>query len=167
VVTNQPVSNVDRFFFPAASTANNITNSPGSVINIDVNNVRIIKRDRVIPPIRRDLTTSTTALPNTKKIGLLGDRERVAQSCEAGENKLTATGRGGLPTNANEPLGGDVVWRDPRTIGNQNTAKISDAEAKLPPPAIGWAMDSQGRIALLAAKSGVAPIGLKVSCPPQ
>ncbi len=168
VATNQPVDTVDRFFFPAISAATNTnTRSPGSVINIDVNNVRIINRERVIPPVRKDLTTSidTTVLPNIKRIGLLRERDRVIQACEAGDNKLTVTGRGGLPTNANDPLGSDTVWQDPRAIGGQNTAKISDAEAKLPPPAIGWAMDGRGKVALLAAKSGAAAIGIKAGCP--
>jgi filamentous hemagglutinin family protein len=169
VATNQSVSTVDRFFFPTANAATNNSTSPGSVINIDVNNVRIINRDKPIPPLNQDVTpTNTTVLPNSKRVGLLSDRERVAQSCEAGENKLSSTGRGGLPTNASDPLSGDVIWRDPRSAsGGQNTAKISDAEAKLPPPAIGWAMDSQGKIALLAAKSGEISIGTKISCPRQ
>ncbi len=164
VATNQPVNNVDRFFFPTVgATANNST-SPGSVINIDVNNVRIINRVRTIPPLSKDVTpTDTTVLPNSKRVGLLSDREQVAQSCEAGENKLSSTGRGGLPTNANDPLSGDVIWRDPRSAGGQNTAKISGAQ--LPPPAIGWAMDSQGKVALLAAKSGDISIGARISCP--
>jgi filamentous hemagglutinin family protein len=169
VANNQPVNTVDRFFFPTANAAtnNNNSTSPGSVINIDVNNVRIINRDRPIPPLSQDVTpTNTTVLPNSKRVGLLKDRELLAQSCEAGENRLSATGRGGLPTDASDPLSGDVIWRDPRsTAGGQNTAKISDAEAKLPPPAIGWAMDTQGKIALLAAKSGEISINTKISCP--
>jgi filamentous hemagglutinin family protein len=176
VANNQPVNTVDRFFFPTANAAtNNNSTSPGSVINIDVNNVRIINRARPIPPLSQDVTpTNTTVLPNSKRVGLLKDRELLAQSCEAGENRLSATGRGGLPTNASDPLSGDVIWRDPRsTAGGQNTAKVSDAEAKLPPPAIGWAMDTQGKVMLLAAKSGeisIAPlapsaIGTKISCP--
>ena len=168
VATSQPVNTVDRFFFPAANdTANNST-SPGSVINIDVNNVRIINRVSTIPPLSRDVTasTDTTVLPIGKRVRLLKDREQVALSCEAGENKLSSTGRGGLPTNASDPLSGHVIWRDPRSAnGGQNTAKISDAEAKLPPPAIGWAMNSQGKIALLAARSGDISIEAKISCP--
>jgi hypothetical protein len=167
VVTNQPVSTVDRFFFPTVSDGNNNSTSPGSVINIDVNNVRIINRERTIPPLSQDVTpTNTTVLPNSKRVGLLSDRERVAQSCEAGENKLSSTGRGGLPTNASDPLSGDVIWQDPRSAaGGRNTAKISDAEAKLPPPAIGWAMDAQGKVALLAATYGDISIRAKISCP--
>jgi filamentous hemagglutinin family protein len=168
VATNQPVNTVDRFFFPTANGSLNNSTSPGSVINIDVNNVRIINRVRTIPPLSKDVTapTDTTILPIGKRVRLLKDREQVAQSCEAGENKLSSTGRGGLPTNASDPLSGDVIWRDPRSAaGGQNTAKISEAEAKLPPPAIGWAMDSQGKIALLAAKSGDISIEAKISCP--
>jgi filamentous hemagglutinin family protein len=168
VANNQPVNTVDRFFFPTASAAASNSTSPGSIINIDVNNVRIINRVRTIPPLSKDVTPTdtSTVLPNSKRVGLLRDRERVAQSCEAGENKLSSTGRGGLPTNASDPLSGDVIWQDPRSAsGGQNTAKISNAEAQLPPPAIGWAMDSQGKIALLAAKSGEVSIGAKISCP--
>jgi filamentous hemagglutinin family protein len=167
VANNQPVNTVDRFFFPTANAAANNSTSPGSVINIDVNNVRIINRVRTIPPLSRDVTpTETTVLPNSKRVGLLKDRELVAKSCEAGENKLSSTGRGGLPTNASDPLSGDVIWRDSRAAGgSQNTAKISAAEAKLPPPAIGWTMDGQGKIALLAAKSGDILIEPKISCP--
>ncbi len=169
VATNQPVNTVNRFFFPTANGTASSTTSPGSIINIDVNNVRIINRERTILPLSKDVTapTDTTVLPNSKRARLLKDREQVVQSCEAGENKLSSTGRGGLPTNANDPLSGDVVWRDPRSIGSQSTAKISDAEAKLPPPAIGWAMDSQGKVALLAAKSGEILIGTNISCSRQ
>jgi filamentous hemagglutinin family protein len=168
VVTNQPVGTVDRFFFPAADVTTNNATSPGSVINIDVNNVRITNRERTIPPLSRDVTPTdtTTIFPNSRRIGLRRDRELVAQSCEAGENKLSATGRGGLPTNASDPLSSDVIWQDPRSVtGGQNTAKISAAEAQLPPPAIGWAMDSQGRIALLAANSRDILIDTKINCP--
>jgi filamentous hemagglutinin family protein len=177
VATNQPVNTVNRFFFPNADGSTNNSTSPGSVINIDVNNVRIINRVRTIPPLSKDVTAATdatdpTVLLNSRRVRLLKDREQVVQSCEAGENKLSSTGRGGLPTNANDPLSGDVIWRDPRSVGSQNTAKISDAEAKLPPPAIGWAMNSHGKVTLLAAKSGeilIAPlapsaIDTKISC---
>jgi filamentous hemagglutinin family protein len=166
VATNQPVNTVNRFFFPTANGTASNTTSPGSVINIDVNNVRIINRVRTIPPLSKDVTaaTDTTVLPTSKRVRLLKDREQVVQSCEAGENKLSSTGRGGLPTNASDLLSGDVVWRDPRSVGSQSTAKISDAEAKLPPPAIGWAMDAQGKVALLAAKSGEISIDTKISC---
>ncbi len=168
VANNQPVNTVDRFFFPTANADNNST-SPGSVINIDVNNVRIINRVRTIPPLSKDVTPTDTnntnnALPNSKRIGLLSNREQVAQSCEAGENKLSSTGRGGLPTNASDPLNSDVIWRDPRSAGSSNTAKLSNAAVQLPPPAIGWAMDSQGRVALLAAKSSAISIGNRL-CP--
>jgi filamentous hemagglutinin family protein len=171
VTTNQPVNTVNRFFFPTANGATNNSTSPGSVINIDVNNVRIINRLRTIPPLSKDVTAptapaDTTVLSSSKRVRLLKDREQVAQSCEAGENKLSLTGRGGIPINASGPLGGDVVWRDPRSVaGGQITAKISDAEAKLPPPAIGWTMDSQGKVALLAAQFGDISIGTKISCP--
>jgi filamentous hemagglutinin family protein len=167
VATNQPVNTVNQFFFPNADGATNNSTSPGSVINIDVNNVRIINRVRTIPPLSKDVTAANdpTVLPNNRRVRLLKDREQVVQSCEAGENKLSSTGRGGLPTNASDPLSGDVIWQDPRSVtGGQDTAKISKIEAKLPPPAIGWAMNSQGKIALLAAKSGEILIGTKISC---
>jgi filamentous hemagglutinin family protein len=166
VANNQSVNTVDRFFFPTASAVTNTSTSPGSVINIDVNNVRITNRVRTIPPLSKDVTPTDTTLPNSKRVGLLKDRERVTQSCEAGENKLSSTGRGGLPTNASDPLSSDVIWQDPRSVsGGQNTAKISSSEAQFPPPAIGWAMDNQGKVALFAAKSGEISIGAKISCP--
>lgn len=170
VVTTQPVGDVDRFFFPTTSATANSSTSPGSVINIDVSNVRIINRVRTIPPLSKDVTapadtTDPTAVTNSRRVRLIKDREQVVQSCEAGENKLSSTGRGGLPANASEPLSGDVIWQDPRSAsGGQSIVKISDAEAKLPPPAVGWTIDSRGKVALLAAKSADVLIEPKISC---
>ncbi len=174
VTTNQPVSNVNPFFFQNAT-------SSGSAINIDVSNVRIFNRERITPAVigfkepnarTEEAPTTTTAennpLPRARRIGLRSrDSSLVAQSCESGNSKLVITGRGGVPSNANNSLDSDVVWQDLRTNNSLATTTVSSVKPLLPPPAIGWAMNNQGRIALLAAGSGEAPISPKVSCPAQ
>jgi filamentous hemagglutinin family protein len=173
VTTNQPVGSVNPFFFQNAT-------SSGSVINIDTTNVQIFNRERISPAVIRfkepnarieeaptALIGETNPLPLARRIGLRPrESNLVNQACESGDSKLVITGRGGVPSNANNSLGSDVVWQDPRTTNNLVTT-IKNIEPLLPPPAIGWAMNNQGRIALLAAGSGEAPIGLKVSCPSQ
>jgi filamentous hemagglutinin family protein len=173
VTTNQPVGRTNPFFFQNAT-------SLGSVINIDTRNVRIFNRERITPTVIRfkepnarteeaptTTTTENNPLPRARRIGLRPrDSSLVAQACESGNSKLVITGRGGVPSNANDSLGSDVVWQDPRTT-NSLAATTKNIEPVLPPPAIGWAMNNQGRIALLAAGSGEAAIAPKVSCPPQ
>jgi filamentous hemagglutinin family protein len=171
VTTNQPVGSVNPFFFPNATSA-------GSVINIDVTNVRIFNRESITsatirfkePNARTEEAPAATAaennpLPRARRIGLRrSDRGLVAQACESGNSKLALTGRGGIPSNANDSLGSDTVWQDPRTTNNLVATITNNIEPLLPPPAIDWAMDNHGKIALIAARSGSAAIGLRVGC---
>jgi filamentous hemagglutinin family protein len=174
-VTSTPARNntVNTFFF------NNATSS-GSVINIDANNVRIFNRVPVPEtgyrePIAQSSTgndTSTTtiddnALPRTRRISrLTNEPDQVVQACEEGDRKLTITGRGGIPTNANEILGSDVIWQDPRATSEVTTTPSNNSTAisKLPPPAIGWVTDDQGNVVLLGANSSGVPTGNPASC---
>jgi filamentous hemagglutinin family protein len=174
VTTNQPVGNVNPFFFQNAT-------SQGSVINIDVSNVRISNRERITPAVIRfkepnarteeapsTATADNNPLPRARRIGLRArDNSLVAQACESGDSKLVIAGRGGVPSNANDSLGSDVVWQDPRTNNSLTTTTVNNIEPLLPPPAIGWTVNNQGKIVLLAAGSGEPPISLKASCSPQ
>jgi filamentous hemagglutinin family protein len=174
VASSPPTRNiVNTFFF------NNATSS-GGVINIDANNVRIFNRTptNFREPIAQSATgndTSTTtlddsALPRTRRISRLANEpDQVVQACEEGDRKLTITGRGGIPTNANEILGSDVIWQDSRSTNNVTTApsNTSTAISKLPPPAIGWETDNQGNVVLLAANSSGVPTGNPATCPPR
>ncbi len=175
VATSQPVGNVNTFFFGNATTK-------GSNINIDANNVRIVNRspNEPAPPIRfrepitqpvtpGELGSNSTINLRARRVALLAnDRQRIVQACDAGNSKLTITGRGGLPPNANEPLGSDVVWRDPRVASGQPVTQNNSTPppSKFPPPAVGWILDQQGNVALLAAQSADTSIGAKAICPP-
>ncbi len=92
---------------------------------------------------------------------------QISQTCGASTraNKLTVTGRGGLPPNADDPLTSDVVWQDTRDTNSQ-PAVISAPNnfATLPPPAVGWVFDGKGKVTLIAAGTQTQT-GTSVACP--
>jgi filamentous hemagglutinin family protein len=189
VTTNQAVGNVNTFFF------DNVT-SRGSTINADAENVNIFNRPNgSAPPVRflepiipintqsgeqsntqlsedSSTTSKTVANGNTsvrsRRLPLLTyDRTRIVQACESGESKLAITGRGGFPSDANDPLNSDVVWRDPRIVKDQPLVDSNVLPtSKFPLPAIGLGANQQGQMMILAANSERVPIRENISCPP-
>jgi large exoprotein involved in heme utilization and adhesion len=107
----------------------------------------------------------STELPNVTTDA----SNQISQVCSASnrQNKLTVTGRGGLPPNANDPLTSDVVWQDARTASPQPVASSAKTNpAKLAAPAIGWVFDGKGKVTLVAAGTQGQPTGTSVVCPP-
>jgi filamentous hemagglutinin family protein len=92
---------------------------------------------------------------------------QISQVCSANnrQNKLTVTGRGGLPPNANDPLTGDVIWQDLRTVSSQTVVTSAKIDPALVPPAIGWIFDGKGKVSLVAATTQGQPTGTSVACP--
>jgi filamentous hemagglutinin family protein len=85
--------------------------------------------------------------------------QQIAQTCSPQQtsNNLYLTGRGGHPPNATDPGNSDVVWVDPRTP--QSTKPQPPATPVLAStiqPAVGWSIDAQGQVSLLAAPA--APV---------
>jgi filamentous hemagglutinin family protein len=105
----------------------------------------------------------TTELPNATTDA----SNQISQTCSANnrQNKLTVTGRGGLPPNANEPLTSDVVWQDARAAGSQPAVSSTPTPAKLAPPAVGWVFDGKGKVTLIAAGNEGQPTKTSVVCP--
>jgi filamentous hemagglutinin family protein len=106
----------------------------------------------------------STELPNVTTDA----SNQISQVCSASnrQNKLTVTGRGGLPPNANDPLTSDVVWQDARAAGGQPVASSATTNpAKLVPPAVGWVFDGKGKVILVAATTQGQPTGTSVVCP--
>lgn len=95
--------------------------------------------------------------PTTQISQVCGDSNR--------QNKLTLTGRGGLPPVANDPLVGDAIWQDDRAIAATTMAKNVTTPVKLVPPAIGLIYDGKGRVALVAAGAQQQPIVTRAACP--
>jgi filamentous hemagglutinin family protein len=94
--------------------------------------------------------------------------KQISQVCSATnrQNKLTVTGRGGLPPTANDPLTSDVIWQDARAASSQPVASSATTNpVKLAPPAVGWIFDSKGKVTLVAAKTAEQPTGTSVVCP--
>jgi filamentous hemagglutinin family protein len=93
--------------------------------------------------------------------------KQISQVCNASnrQNKLTVTGRGGLPPNANDPLVSDVIWLDARTTTSPEAVSQTIAPVKLTPPAVGWIFDSQGKVTLVAATNPGQPTKTTVVCP--
>jgi filamentous hemagglutinin family protein len=94
--------------------------------------------------------------------------KQISQTCSASnrQNKLTVTGRGGLPPTASDPLVGDVIWLDARAIEDQ--PKLNNGNQQTQPldsPAIGWTFDGQGKVTLVAASSPGQPTTANVVCP--
>jgi filamentous hemagglutinin family protein len=107
----------------------------------------------------------STELPNVTTDA----SNQISQVCGAStrQNKLTVTGRGGLPPNANDPLTSDVVWQDARAASSQPAASSTTINpVKLAPPAVGWVFDGKGKVTLIAAGSqGQPTTGTSVVCP--
>jgi filamentous hemagglutinin family protein len=106
----------------------------------------------------------STELPNTTTDA----SNQISQVCSANnrQNKLTVTGRGGLPPNANDPLTSDVVWQDARAASSQPAvSSATNNSATLPPPAVGWVFDGKGKVTLVAAVTPGQPTGTRVVCP--
>jgi filamentous hemagglutinin family protein len=93
---------------------------------------------------------------------------QISQVCGANsrQNKLTVTGRGGLPPTANDPLTSDVIWQDARAASPQPVASSAKTNlAKLAAPAVGWVFDGKGKVTLVAAGTQEQPTGTSVVCP--
>jgi filamentous hemagglutinin family protein len=106
----------------------------------------------------------STQLPNTTTDA----SNQISQVCSANtsQNKLTVTGRGGLPPTANDPLTSDVVWQDARAASSQPALSSATTNpVKLAPPAVGWVFDGKGKVTLVAAGAGAQPTGSRVVCP--
>jgi filamentous hemagglutinin family protein len=95
--------------------------------------------------------------------------KQISQSCGGSnrQNKLTVTGRGGLPANANDLLTADVLWQDPAVADTQKVASNVPTTQNLAPPAVGFVFDGKGRVTLVAAGTSGQPTGTKISCPPE
>jgi filamentous hemagglutinin family protein len=105
----------------------------------------------------------STELPNVTTDA----SNQISQACSASnrQNKLTVTGRGGLPPNANDPLTSDVVWQDARAARSQPAAVATTNPARLTPPAVSWVFDGKGKVTLVAASTQGQPTGTSVICP--
>jgi filamentous hemagglutinin family protein len=91
---------------------------------------------------------------------------QISQACGASqrENKFYITGRGGLPPTARDPLESEAVWQDARAVTTK-PAPTANQIQYFPQPAIGWRLDKNGRVNLIAAQTGVGAAGTKVVCP--
>jgi filamentous hemagglutinin family protein len=105
----------------------------------------------------------STELPNATTDA----SNQISQVCSASnrQNKLTVTGRGGLPPNANDPLTSDVIWQDARAVSTPLTANRDKIPVKLAPPAVGWVFNRNGKVTLVAAANQGQPTGTSVICP--
>jgi filamentous hemagglutinin family protein len=105
----------------------------------------------------------STVLPNVPTDA----SNQIAQACGASrENKFVVAGRGGIPSNANDPLTSDVVWQDARGANSQPTASSATTDpTKLAPPATGLVFDGKGKATLIAAGTEGQPTGTSVVCP--
>jgi large exoprotein involved in heme utilization and adhesion len=93
---------------------------------------------------------------------------QISQVCSASnrQNKLTVTGRGGLPPNANDPLTSDVIWQDARATSPQPVATNPKTNpVKLVAPAVGLVFDGKGKVTLVAAGTQGQAAGTSVVCP--
>jgi filamentous hemagglutinin family protein len=134
--------------FTSDITANSISGRDGNV-NIDTPG--------------SDPGRDSTELPNTTTDA----SNQISQVCSASnrQNKLTVTGRGGLPPNANDPLTSDVVWQDVRAASSQPAVSSATTNpVKLAPPAVGWVFDGKGKVTLIAVGSQ-PQAGTSVACP--
>jgi filamentous hemagglutinin family protein len=92
---------------------------------------------------------------------------QISQVCGASnrQNKLTVTGRGGLPPNADDLLTPNIVWRDARATNSQPSISSVTTPAQAAPPAVGWLLDGKGKVTLVAAATNGQQTGTSVVCP--
>ena len=131
-------------------TANSVFGRTG---NVDINTPGLdpAKKPTELPTVPTDASTQISQV--------CGDSNR--------QNKLTVTGRGGLPPTAAELLITDVVWQDDRaTSGDVAASAAKTNPIKLAPPATGLVFDANGKATLVAAGADRQPIGTSVACPP-
>ncbi|XWK91269.1 MAG: filamentous hemagglutinin N-terminal domain-containing protein [Phormidium sp.] len=97
--------------------------------------------------------------PEMPKIEVVDATNLVAQTCPEGEEVSTfyVTGRGGIPTNPNEPLSGDLFWEDlriPQVSKGVNQQGRKPAGESYQSPTIveaqGWVIGSKGEVILTA-----------------
>lgn len=101
--------------------------------------------------------------------------DRIATTCPATQgNSFTVTGRGGLASDPTEFLVGWTVWRDLRLVTAGNSANTSRSEIPHPRShlpiveAQGWAIDSQGKVILVAEPNPITANSLNLrssQCP--
>jgi filamentous hemagglutinin family protein len=125
--------------------------APGRTGTVNVNTPGIDpgKNTTELPTVPTDSSTQISQV--------CGDSNR--------QNKLTITGRGGLPTVATDPLISDEIWQDDRATNSAAKAKNVTTPVKLAPPAIGLVYDGRGRVTLVAAGVQQQPIGTSTACP--
>ncbi|MFB2835132.1 filamentous hemagglutinin N-terminal domain-containing protein [Floridanema evergladense] len=97
--------------------------------------------------------------PELPKVQVVDATNLIAQTCPVGEEVSTfyVTGRGGIPTNPNEPLSGDLFWEDLRipqvskSVGVQGS-KVARESYQSPTivEAQGWVIGSKGEVILTA-----------------
>jgi filamentous hemagglutinin family protein len=94
--------------------------------------------------------------------------KQIAQACGASQrdNKFYITGRGGLPPTARDPLESEAVWQDARGVTTKPVPTANRIQ-DFPQPAIGWRLDKNGRVNLIAAQTGTGAAGTRVVCPNQ
>ncbi len=94
--------------------------------------------------------------------------KQISQACGASQrnNKFYITGRGGLPPTAREALESEALWEDARGVKTKS-APTANRIQNFPQPAIGWILDKNGRVSLIAAQTGVGAAGTRVVCPNQ
>ncbi|MFB2898546.1 filamentous hemagglutinin N-terminal domain-containing protein [Aerosakkonemataceae cyanobacterium BLCC-F50] len=97
--------------------------------------------------------------PELPKVEVVDATNLVAQTCPEGEEVSTfyVTGRGGIPTNPNEPLSGDLFWEDLRIPQVSKDAGVQGRKApgeSYQSPTIveaqGWVIGSKGEVILTA-----------------
>ncbi|MGA9379742.1 MAG: hypothetical protein WBV73_13345, partial [Phormidium sp.] len=137
----------------------------GSNINISAPSgsdlLLIVSQDSIINA-RGELTIEgevEVKAPEMPKVEVVDATNLIAQSCPEGEEVSTfyVTGRGGIPTNPNEPLSGDLFWEDlriPQVSKGAGVQRSRNGEESYQTQTIveaqGWVIGSKGEVILTA-----------------
>lgn len=91
----------------------------------------------------------------------------LAQGCNPGGTQTTSfvnTGRGGVPTNPNDPIVADTLWQDVEEVvgsSSRDSQPVDEAQSTKSEVSIveaqGWVKNSDGTVALVANASTVTP----------
>jgi filamentous hemagglutinin family protein len=117
----------------------------------------------VVQFILPEYTTNRQVVDVPKEV--VQPKEVVAQACTANKaqnrSKFTITGRGGLPTRPSEPLSSRSLVSfepsEPENFADSAMAVDEPQTRELPPPALGWYVNSKGIVVLTADAPIVTP----------
>jgi filamentous hemagglutinin family protein len=140
-VNSQGLFGIQQRFQPSSNSDITASSSFGQngIVNINTPGIDPGKDTSELPSAPTDASRQITQTCNSSQVG----------------NRFYVTGRGGHPATSEDSLTQEVVWLDPRNPRTSPTiAKSSNTSTQSPQPAVSWAFNGKGKVALLVNSTG-------------